>query len=187
MNTSQGKSALVLLAAGAEEIEFTVIVDVLRRAKVEVTVAGVAGDGAVTCSRGVRLVPDVALSAVSTEFDAVIMPGGAAGAHALASSPAVGQVLNQQWQRGGIVAAICAAPIALLRHGIALGAELTHYPGSSDELQQHYQVTGQRVCVAGKLITGIGPGASFEFALTLVRALLGDAAHDATRGPLLLA
>jgi protein DJ-1 len=187
VNTSQGKSALVLLVAGAEEIEFTVIVDVLRRAKVEVTVAGVAGDGAVTCSRGVRIVPDVALSDVRAEFDAVIMPGGAGGAQALAADAAVGQVLNQQWQRGGIVAAICAAPIALLRHGIALGAQLTHYPGSSDELQQHYQITGQRVCVAGQLITGIGPGASFEFALTLVRALLGDTAHDAVRGPLLLA
>ena len=92
VNTSQGKTALVLLAAGAEEIEFTVIVDVLRRAKVEVTVAGVAGDGAVTCSRGVRIVPDVALSEVRAEFDAVIMPGGTGGAHALAADAAVGQV-----------------------------------------------------------------------------------------------
>jgi protein DJ-1 len=186
VNTSQGKSALVLLAAGAEEIEFTVIVDVLRRAKISVTAAGIAGDGPVTCSRGVRILPDVALADVTSDFDAVILPGGAAGAAALAASSEVGQVLTQQWQRGGIVAAICAAPIALLRHGIALGANLTHYPGSSAELAGHYHVTGERVCVSGNLITGIGPGASFEFALALIRALAGDAVADATQGPLLL-
>jgi protein DJ-1 len=183
---ADGKSALVLLAAGAEEIEFTVIVDVLRRANVAVTVAGVAGNALVSCSRKVRIEPEVALADVTGEFDAVVLPGGNAGATALASSDAVGQCLTSQWARGGIVAAICAAPIALLAHRIALGAKLTHYPGASAELATHYAVTGERVCVDGQLITGIGPGASFEFALALVRALLGDAAYAAVRGPLLL-
>ena len=104
------KTALVILAAGAEEMEVSIIVDVLRRGAVKVTLAGLGGGGAVICSRGLRLVPDVALGDVAGNFDVVVLPGGAQGAENLASSPLVGRHLKNQWQRGGLVAASCAAP-----------------------------------------------------------------------------
>ncbi len=76
--TAAHKKALVVLAAGAEEAETVCTVDVLRRGNVEVTVAGLDGDGIVTCSRGVRLVPDASLKAVMDahhHYDAVVLPG----------------------------------------------------------------------------------------------------------------
>jgi protein DJ-1 len=186
VNTPEAKSALELLAPGSEEIEFTVIVDVLRRAGIAVTAAGVTGAGVVSCSRKVRIMPDCALSEATGEFDAIVLPGGNGGATALAASKLTGERLAAQWARGGIIAAICAAPIALLQHRIALGRKITHYPGVSAELSKAYEVTGERVTVDGQLITGIGPGASFEFALALVRALAGDEAYEKVVGPLVL-
>lgn len=180
------KTALVILAAGAEEMEVSIVVDVLRRAAIKVTLAGLSGSGPVTCSRGLRILPDVALGDVAGSFDAVVLPGGAQGAENLASSPLVGRHLRTQWQRGRIVAAICAAPLALLRHEIGLGEKLTSHPSVADALQNAYAWSSERVVEAGPLITSQGPGTSFEFALTLVRRLRGPDVERSVAGPLLL-
>ncbi len=80
------KRALVFLAQGAEEMETVITVDVLRRANVNVTLAGVDGPEAVLCSRNVKIVPDTSLESVSSEtFDCVIVPGGLKGAEACAT------------------------------------------------------------------------------------------------------
>jgi protein DJ-1 len=184
--TVNDKTALVILAAGAEEMEVTITVDVLRRAGVKVTVAGLAGSGAVTCSRGVRIVPDVALGDVAGSFDAVVLPGGAQGAENLASSPLVGRHLRSQWQRGRLVAAICAAPLALQRHEIGLGLTITNHPSVSSALAGSYTLSEDRVVESGSLITSQGPGTSFEFALTLVRRLRGPEIERQIQGPLIL-
>ena len=91
-----------------------VTVDVLRRGGVEVTLAGLDGPEPVVCSRQVVVVPDLALREVVGSFDAVVLPGGSAGAERLAASPEVGARLRHQRDRGGWIAAICAAPIALV-------------------------------------------------------------------------
>lgn len=182
----QDKTALVILAPGAEEMELSIAVDVLRRAAVKVTVAGLAGSAAVICSRGLRVLPDVALGDVAGSFDAVVLPGGAQGAENLASSPLVGRHLRNQWQRGRLVAAICAAPLALLRHEIGLGEELTSHPSVADALSEAYRWSPARVVEAGMLITSQGPGTSFEFALTLVRRLRGAEVEQSVADPLIL-
>jgi len=194
--TAPDKTALVMLAPGAEEIEVSIIVDVLRRASVKVTLAGLGGGGAVTCSRGLRMLPDVALGDVAGNFDAVVLPGGAQGAENLAGSPLVGRHLKSQWQRGRIVAAICAAPLALLRHEIGRGLALTSHPSVAEALQGTYTWSKERVVESGPLasadqsqpclITSQGPGTSFEFALTLVRRLRGAEVERAVAGPLIL-
>lgn len=72
------KTALIILAEGAEEAEAVCTIDVLRRGHVEVTVAGLDDDGPVKCSRGVRLLPDTSLVHVlgaGSHFDAIILPG----------------------------------------------------------------------------------------------------------------
>jgi protein DJ-1 len=193
---STDKTALVILAPGAEEMEVSIIVDVLRRASIKVTLAGLAGSGPVTCSRGLRIVPDVALGDVAGSFDAVVLPGGARGAENLASSPLVGRHLKSQWQRGRIVAAICAAPIALLRHEIGRGLTLTSHPSVSEQLAGSYTLSKERVVESGPiasaevttppLITSQGPGTAFEFALTLVRRMLGSEVERSVAGPLIL-
>lgn len=184
--TVNDKTALVMLAAGAEEIEVSIIVDVLRRAGVKVTLAGLSGSSAVTCSRGLRLLPDVALGDVAGTFDAVVLPGGAQGAESLASSPLVGRHLKNQWQRGRLVAAICAGPLALARHEIGLGETITSHPSVSSSLQGSYVLSSARVVESGALVTSQGPGTSFEFALTLVRRLRGADVERQVAGPMIL-
>lgn len=193
---STDKTALVILAPGAEEMEVSIIVDVLRRASVKVTLAGLAGSNAVTCSRSLRIVPDVALGDVAGSFDAVVLPGGAQGAENLASSSLVGRHLKSQWQRGRIVAAICAAPIALLRHEIGKGLTVTSHPSVREQLEGAYTWSRERVVESGAiasaevatppLITSQGPGTAFEFALTLVRRMRGVDVERAVAGPLIL-
>jgi protein DJ-1 len=184
--TVNDKTALVILAAGAEEMEVSIIVDILRRAVVKVTLAGLGGSGAVTCSRGLKLLPDVALGDVAGTFDAVVLPGGAQGAENLASSPLVGRHLKNQWQRGRLVAAICAAPIALARHEIGLGEMITSHPSVSASLAGSFTLSNARVVESGALVSSQGPGTAFEFALTLVRRLRGPDVERQVAGPLIL-
>lgn len=179
-------TALVLLAEGAEEMETTITVDVLRRAEVATTVAGVEGRDAVRCSRAVRLVPDVGVDEVRGGFDVLALPGGRGGAERLAASPTVGELLRGQWRAGRLVAAICAAPSALVEHGIAPGAAMTCHPSVHEVVAAHGQHRDEPVVEDGPLITSQGPGTAFEFALAVVARLRGPEAANALRGPMRL-
>ena len=153
------KTALLLLADGAEEMEAVILADVLRRGGVEVTVAAVdkQPDQPVLCSRQTKIVGDSTFDAVKDKtFDAVILPGntflpilqmiiftksfpgGGPGAKALAAHAGVGELLKRQESSGAVIAAVCAAPTALLAHGIAKGKKVTSYPAFKDQLQADY-------------------------------------------------
>ena len=123
-----GKKALVILSPGAEEMETVISVDVMRRAKIAVTVAGIDSSSPVTCSREVRIVPDMSLEEAATQgpYDVVVLPGGLGGSQRLAESQKVKEVLESQEKAGGFVAAVCAAPSALLAHGISKVYILVH-------------------------------------------------------------
>ena len=116
-----GKKALVILSPGAEEMETVISVDVLRRAKISVTVAGIDSSAPITCSRDVRILPDMSLEEAATKgpYDVVVLPGGLGGSKRLSESTMVKDVLESQEKVGGFIAAVCAAPSALLSHGIA--------------------------------------------------------------------
>lgn len=176
--------ALVILAEGAEETEVVVTVDVLRRGGVEVVVAGLGGDRPVSCSRGITLVPDLALAEADGSFDALILPGGAGGAERLATHPEVGRRLRQQITEMGLVAAICAAPTALLRHQVFLGRPMTCHPSVKDVVAASAQYRAEPVVEDAGLITAQGAGCSFVFALTVLRRLQGEAAMQHVIGPL---
>lgn len=178
--------ALVLIAQGSEEMETTIAVDVLRRGGVEVVLAGLDGAGPVTCSRGVRIVPDVALDAAEGPFDVIVLPGGNEGARRFAESPAVGALLRAQEAAGRAAAAICAAPIALVKHNVYGDRKLTGYPTVRDALAAHGDVTAQAVVEDRGLVTSQGPGTSFAFALSLVERLAGKETADGVRKGMLL-
>ncbi|XP_054159332.1 protein dj-1beta-like [Oppia nitens] len=192
-STPPPPTGLVIVADGAEEMETVITVDVLRRAGIDVTVAGLSGKQPIKCSRGICIVPDVALDNVvdgrdgGHTFDAVILPGGLAGAQAMAASELVGHVLSHQQQAGRLIGAICAAPVALLEHRIGLTKRLTSHPSKADELRRDYQyVDDQRVVVDGQLVTSRGPGTTFEFALAIVDKLLGPEKVTEISGPMVL-
>ncbi|PVD35434.1 hypothetical protein C0Q70_02396 [Pomacea canaliculata] len=182
-------SALVLLAEGAEEMETVIVVDVLRRGGVDVTLAGVAGNKPVKCSRDVTIVPDTSLESALTKgpYDAIVCPGGAGGAKILSQSPVVGKALQDQESRGGIIGAVCAAPTALAAHGIGKGKKVTSYPSMGDKMKQGgYRYLEDRVVQDGKLITSRGPGTCFEFALKLVEALVDKEKSKSLIEPMLI-
>ncbi|KAJ8890361.1 hypothetical protein PR048_009869 [Dryococelus australis] len=171
------KTALVLLAGGAEEMEFVISADVLRRAGVTTTVAGLDTVNTVICSQNVGIVPDINLNDAIKKgpYDVVVLPGGLQGSKNLSASKAVGDLLKEQEHSGRLIAAICAAPTVLKTHGIAKGKSLTSYPSFKDDLiAEGYKYSDDDVVVDGKLITSRGPGTTFKFALTVAEQLVGE-------------
>jgi len=185
---SGSPSALVVLATGSEEMETVITVDVLRRAGVKVTLAGLLSASPVTCSRDVVLVPDTSLASVlGTTFSLVVLPGGGPGAKAFGASSDVKQLLVDQEKADRLIGAICAAPTALAAHGIGAGKKVTSYPAFKGEMEgAGYQYSEERVVVDGKLVTSRGPGTTFDFALELVRQLVGQEVVDKIAPAMLL-
>ncbi|WP_018881629.1 MULTISPECIES: DJ-1 family glyoxalase III [unclassified Thioalkalivibrio] len=176
-------NVLVPLAAGAEELEAVTIIDLLRRAQFEVTVAGLES-GPVTCSRGTVIQPDTTLDQVlDAAFDLIVLPGGLPGANHLRDDARVQGLLRAQAERDGYLAAVCAGPKALAEAGLLEGRRVTAFTGALDDVG--IPSTGAPVEVDGRLITGRGPGAAMDFALTLIEQLAGRDARDAVEGPLL--
>lgn len=166
-------NVLVPIADGIEEMEAITIIDVLRRAGVRVTVASV-GPLEVTASRGVKFVADKRIVDCAADlFDGIVLPGGLPGAEHLRDCKPLIEMLRAQKQRGGWCAAICASPAVVLAHHKLLDKRATCYPSMADRLPDKTAVH-QRVVVDGRCITSQGPGTALEFALELVRRLVGD-------------
>ncbi len=170
---------LVPLAQGCEELEAVTVIDLLRRAEIEVVTAGL-DDRPVKASRGVNLVPDTTLDqAMGLDFDMMVLPGGLPGADHLDNDPRIHQLLKRQAASGGYTAAICAAPRVLANAGLLEGKSATGYPGVLDkmELPQVHVLDGP-VVTDGKVITSRGPGTAMDFALELIERLAGKAKRD---------
>ncbi|MEZ4293384.1 MAG: DJ-1/PfpI family protein [Polyangiaceae bacterium] len=178
--------ALVILAEGAEEMETTITVDVLRRGGIEVILAGLDGAAPVTCSRGVRIVPDCALADTAGPFDVIVLPGGGEGARRLSESAPVGALLRAQEAEGRLTAAICAAPIALAKHRVYAGHKLTGYPTVHPILAAHGDVITAPVVEDRALLTSQGPGTTFAFALALVERFAGKDTASRVRDAMVL-
>jgi 4-methyl-5(b-hydroxyethyl)-thiazole monophosphate biosynthesis len=165
---------LVPLAQGCEELEAVTIIDLLRRAQIEVVTAGLDKE-TVTASRGVRLVPDTDLeTALKQDYDMIVLPGGVAGADHLDHDPRIRSLLQDMAAAKKITAAICAAPKALANAGILEGKQATSYPGVLDNMYlPRTKVTHEAVVVDSHVITSRGPGTALDFALTLIETLRG--------------
>ncbi|MDP2340117.1 MAG: DJ-1/PfpI family protein [Deltaproteobacteria bacterium] len=169
-----GKRACVLLMEGFEEIEAVVVVDVLRRADVQVTMIGVESRK-VTGSHGISINVDAALDdvvAVGTSFDCVVLPGGMPGAAKLRDSVKVEEFVTRQHAAGAIAAAICAAPIALAKFGLLKGKKATCFPGFEEQLGGAIAQT-DAVVTDGDIVTSRGVGTALAFSLVLVDRLAG--------------
>ena len=163
---------LIPLAQGCEEIEAVTIIDILRRAGIEVISAGL-NDQLVRASRGVMLLPDTTLdAALQQDFDMVVLPGGQPGSNNLKADPRIIALLKKMAQKGNYIAAICAAPSVLAAAGLLAGKRATSFPGALDSFKNVNQQDAA-IVEDGKLITSRGPGTAMDFALTLVERLAG--------------
>jgi protein DJ-1 len=179
---------LVLVADGSEEMEAVTCVDVLRRAGLKVTLASVTSSLEVVCSRQVKLVADTLLKDIEHKdvFGAIVLPGGAKGAEAFANSNEVKMLLQHYSEQGKLVAAICAAPIALAAANIQKGKNLTSHPSVKDKLAEEYTYGESRVIIDGNIITSRGPGTAIEFSLSIIKYLLGNEKAQEVAKPMLL-
>ncbi|NEX17245.1 MAG: DJ-1 family protein [Halochromatium sp.] len=167
------RPVLVPLAPGCEELEAVTIIDLLRRAQIEVVTAGLE-PGPVTCSRGTVLVPDVDLDEVAEDdFEMIILPGGQPGATHLDRDIRIHDLLARQAASDRWSAAICAAPAVLASTGLLDGRAATCFPGAIDAARYpETRLLEQPVVVDGKVVTSRGPGTAMDFALQLIELLV---------------
>jgi 4-methyl-5(b-hydroxyethyl)-thiazole monophosphate biosynthesis len=166
-------SVLIPLAPGCEELEAVTIIDLLRRAGIEVVTAGLE-DGPVCASRSTRLLPDTTLDeAIQHDYDMIALPGGP-GADRLRDDTRILELLRRMAAAGRFTAAICAAPKVLAAAGLLEGRRVTAFPGTFEGLNvPRLTLTRDAVVRDDRIITSRGPGTAMDFALELIEALAG--------------
>ncbi len=179
------KTAVIVLADGFEEIEAVTPIDMLRRADVKVTVAGVGGT-TVRGSHGLAFECDARLESVDEVPDLIVLPGELPGSENLGNSHEVRALTQKVHDNGGICAAICAAPaLTLARFGMLDDRTATCYPSFEKHFDASTTHSEERVVIDGDIVTSRGAGTSMEFALRLVALLAGeDRAEELRKGVL---
>lgn len=170
---------LVPLAQGCEELEAITIIDLLRRAGIEVTTCGLDGQP-VKASRGTTIIPDTRIDKVQhMPFDLIVLPGGLPGADHLRDNKLVQSLIKKQVLENKYMAAICAAPKALAEAGVLEGKTATGFPGILAALtNNNITVSENAVEIDGNIITSRGPGTAMDFTLTLIELLEGREKRD---------
>lgn len=168
------KRVLCILGDGFEEIEAITPVDLLRRAGVEVVMAGVSGTD-VTGKCGIIVAADTLLASVSgDDFDVLFLPGGPAVMELRKNAEIIG-LIRKFHSEGKLIAAICAAPLLLKDAGLIDGKRITAHFSTVGELPGN---TGERLVYDGEFLTSRGAGTSMDFGLELVAILCGKAVAE---------
>ncbi|KIM59086.1 hypothetical protein SCLCIDRAFT_1187977 [Scleroderma citrinum Foug A] len=198
------KKALILIADGTEEMEFTIAYDTLVRAGIECTSANVQSGGSpygsvgtspalVVCSRGIKILPDTTLQPLEAgpdRYDALVIPGGLKGAEALSQSTEAQTLVREYIDGGKIVGMICAGTLAAKTAGLP-HQPVTSHPVVQNSLAPVFEYKDDSVVVSdkvegkGTLVTSRGPGSAFPFAFKLVELLCGKAKSDEVRDPMM--
>ena len=160
---------LVFLVDGFEEIEALAVVDILRRGSVGVTTVSVTGKKEVMGSHKIPVIADVLFEQADFDVDMLILPGGTT---ALNEHEGLKEKIVEFNNADKYIAAICAAPMVFGGLGILKGKRATAYPGFEKYLDGAVFVT-EAVVVVDNVITGRGPGFTFDFALAILEILKG--------------
>lgn len=181
------KNAIIILAEGFEEIEAITPIDLLRRAGINVCVAGLCSEkNYITGSHGISIRADAGLNSVSDDFDACILPGGQPGAANLASSDHVRSFIMNMHSKQKIIAAICASPAVILAPlGILDKKTATCFPGNEKTFSQNTHFSTEKVVVDGHIITSRSAGTAIEFSLKIIELLINVQAADSIRAKIL--
>ena len=170
------KKALVILADGVEEVEAVSVIDLLRRAGIDVTTSSIAGE-TVTGSHDIIIHADTQIDQIKDiDFDMVILPGGP-GTKNLRDSDKVIDMVKKQNLNGKYVAAICAAPTVLNKAGILKGKSITSFPAEEKSFTDSSYFY-KNVVVDDNIITSRALGTALDFALKLIEILSGRKKAD---------
>lgn len=180
------KGVYIFLADGFEDVEALGTNDVLRRAGLQSQLIGVGEDPFATSSHGVTVSVDGCLPYMdinhkgTSEKDILIFPGGMPGSKTLAACKPLIKLMQDHYDAGGSVAAICAAPGTVLSqlHGIA-DATVTCFDGFEGALEAAGAKFEPRPAIrSGRIITGRSAGHALSFALEIVKALRPEKAAE---------
>lgn len=166
-------TVLVPLAEGFEEIEAVTVIDLLRRAGINVVTASLTQRHQVTGSRQVVLAADSLIDDVKeATFDMIVLPGGQPGTNNLNSDARIATLLQNQLNANKYIAAICAAPLVLANAKILNQHRATCYPGVlKQEDWPEISLMDQTVVIDDRIITSKGPGTAMDFALSIIEIL----------------
>jgi 4-methyl-5(b-hydroxyethyl)-thiazole monophosphate biosynthesis len=178
---------LVPLACGFEEMEAVAIIDILRRAEVEVFVASLDSNKLVKGANGISIECDYEIKNIQVnQLDMIVLPGGLDGTYALSEDKYVQSILKEMDNKGKKIGAICAAPFALNKAGV-LKQNFTCYPSVEEEIRKDgYQGDKNMVVEDGNIITSRGPATAICFALKIVKGLKGEDTYNMLKDGLLV-
>lgn len=166
------KRVMVLLATGFEEIEAVSVIDILRRAKVNVQICSIDKEF-VTGSHNITIKSDVRLDFIdiyNDDYDLIYLPGGVPGVNHLAESEDVLKLIRKYNEDGVFIAAICAAPWVLDQAGILADHEVTSAPTFKDKVSPKEYL--EKVFVRSEnILTSRGAGTSMEMGFRILETL----------------
>lgn len=168
------KKSLIFLADGFEEVEALTVVDLLRRAGIEIDMVSITGNKQVTGAHGIAVQADVLFEQADlTNADALVLPGGMPGTRNLEAFEPLIEALKQADQSGKVLCAICAAPLVLGVNHLLEGKKASCYPGFEKDLLGA-KVSYDAVSKDGNSITSRGMGTAIAFAGEIIATLLDE-------------
>jgi 4-methyl-5(b-hydroxyethyl)-thiazole monophosphate biosynthesis len=163
----------LFLAEGFEEIEALTVVDVLRRAQVDIATVSISSDLMVTGAHNISVKTDSLFDDINFDDCAgIVLPGGMPGTRHLGKHEGLKQLILKLNNKNTLIAAICAAPSILGEYGILKGKTACCFTGFEDKLIGA-NVVYEPVVVDGNVVTSRGAGTAMAFALKLVELLKG--------------
>ena len=166
--------ALIFLATGFEEMEAVGTIDILRRGNIETVTVSVTGNKTVTGVHNIPVIADELFENVDYKaYDALVLPGGGPGSEMLNKHEGLRKALADHYEKGKLIAAVCASPRVFGSLGLLYGKKATCYPGIDPELTGA-TIINEPTVTDGNIITGRGPGLIFEFGLAILKYLYGN-------------
>ena len=172
------------LADGFEEIEALAIVDILRRAEIDIELISVKDDITVCGAHGICVNADKTISEIDDNYDAIFLPGGYPGYVNLSQNKKVTAILKDAFKQGRKIIAICAAPSILGELGFLSGKEACCFTGFEEKLLGA-KVTFDDVCVSDNIITSRGAGTAHSLGFALVEIFKGKKMSDSLKNTML--
>ncbi|KAF8654425.1 hypothetical protein HU200_061608 [Digitaria exilis] len=164
---------LIPIANGSEEMEIIILVDILRRAKINVVLASAEKSPNIVGSQRMKIVADKSISSASnSKFDLIILPGGTAGADRLQRSTILKKLLKEQKQAGRMYGGLSSSLKILQQQGLLEDKIVTAHPSVANGLTCQV-IDRSKIVIDGNLITGKGIGTAVDFALAIIRKFFG--------------
>lgn len=168
---------MIIIAEGFEEIEAVAVIDLFRRAGIEIEVTGF-NSATVKGGHGVVLKTDSVFDPASAgKFDLLVLPGGLKAVNVLAESEAILETVRVFDRDNKPICAICAAPVILDRAGILENRKYTAHPSVKNSINGGFYQKS-RIFIDGNIVTSQGPGTAFEFALSIIEKIKNKTVAD---------